>query len=376
VSDPGGVKVVFIKKKNKGHGHHGGAWKVAYADFVTAMMALFIVLWLLTQSDQASKEKIAEYFRTGAMPGGALMVGKPGGSTPPRAINIFPDGQGEAAAAVADNRGLQALAREVEAALGKVAKNPEYKALAKHVKVRVVNEGALIELVEGGDNFLFNVASSDLKPGAIKILEELAPLLKSLNNRIEIHGHTDARPFGSGSKKTNWELSFERGDQARRVLEGRGIEKGKIQSVLAHADTALYRPDQPLAPENRRLSILVVRASAQRARAGLNQPAKAKVKDLDDQADDGAEKKNRALDDDAPVEKSRKDLDDEDAPTEKPRRDLVDEDEPIKPQAPIDEQTTAPSSKSSRAAERDKALKDLAAPAVDEAAPAKKRSKH
>ena len=266
--DPG-VKIVFIKKKNKGHGHHGGAWKVAYADFVTAMMALFIVLWLLTQSDQASKEKIAEYFRTGALPGGSMMVGKPGGSTPPRAINIFPDGPGSSAPA-SETSEMQALKKGVEAMLKQAAKNPEFSSLAKHVKVKVVSEGALIELVEGGDNFLFNVASSELKAGAIEILEELAPLLAKLNNKIEIHGHTDARPFGSGSKKTNWELSFERGDQARRVLEGKGIEKGKIQSVLAHADTALYNPEQPLSPENRRLSILVVRASAQRARAGLN----------------------------------------------------------------------------------------------------------
>ncbi|HEY6877221.1 MAG TPA: flagellar motor protein MotB, partial [Polyangiales bacterium] len=253
MSDPNGVKVVFIKKKAKGHGHHGGAWKVAYADFVTAMMALFIVLWLLTQSDQASKEKIAEYFRTGTMPGGSLIVGKPGGSTPPQPINLFPDGAGQMNAA-AETREMKALAKAVERMMQK-KNNPQMPALTKHVKVRVVSEGALIELVEGGDNFLFNVASSELKPGAIEILEQLAPMLSGLEQKLEIHGHTDARPFGSGSKKTNWELSFERGDQARRVLEGMGVEKGKIQSVLAHADTALYNPDDPLAPENRRLSI-------------------------------------------------------------------------------------------------------------------------
>ncbi|MDB4991621.1 MAG: motB, partial [Myxococcaceae bacterium] len=167
------------------------------------------------------------------------------------------------------------------------SKNPEFASLAKHVKVKVVSEGALIELVEGGDNFLFNVASSDLKPGAIKILEELAPILSKLDNRIEIHGHTDARPFGVGSKKTNWELSFERGDRARRVLESGGIAKGKIQSVLAHADSALYNPDEPLSPENRRLAILVVRASAQNARAGLTT---ASSKSVDDSAEDPSDK--------------------------------------------------------------------------------------
>jgi chemotaxis protein MotB len=263
VSDPG-VKVVFIKKKAKGHGHHGGAWKVAYADFVTAMMALFIVLWLLTQTDQSTKEQISEYFRTGALPGGSMAVGKPGGSNPPLAVNVFPD---SAPGAAVENKELQDLAKGVEDMLGKASKKPEFAALAKHVKVRVVNEGALIEMVEGGDNFLFDVASSALKPGAISILEQLAPLLAGMRNKIEIHGHTDSRPFASG-KKTNWELSFERADQARRVLEGKGVQ-GKIQSVLAHADTALYNPSEPNSPENRRLSLLVVRKSAERARGGM-----------------------------------------------------------------------------------------------------------
>lgn len=265
MSEPGGVKVVFIKKKSKGHGHHGGAWKVAYADFVTAMMALFIVLWLLTQTDQSSKEAISEYFRTGALPGGSMAVGKPGGSNPPLAVNVFPEA---AAGGAVETRELKDLAKGVEDMLGKASKKPEFAALAKHVKVRVVSEGALIEMVEGGDNFLFDVSSSALKPGAIEILEQLAPLLANMRNKIEIHGHTDARPFGSG-KKTNWELSFERADRARRVLEGRGIAKGKIQSVLAHADTALYNPEDPNAPENRRLSLLVVRSSAERTRGGL-----------------------------------------------------------------------------------------------------------
>jgi chemotaxis protein MotB len=375
VSGDPGVKIVFIKKKNKGHGHHGGAWKVAYADFVTAMMALFIVLWLLTQSDQASKEQIAEYFRTGTMPGGSLMVGKPGGSTPPRAINIFPDGQGEAAA-VAETKGLRILAKDVGSMLAKAKKNPEFAALAKHVKVRVVNEGALIELVEGGDNFLFNVASSELKPGAITILEQLAPMLKSLTNKIEIHGHTDARPFGVGSKKTNWELSFERGDQARRVLEGQGIEKGKIQSVLAHADTALYLPDQPLAPENRRLSILVVRASAQRSRAGLNTQG-----DLDKDDAESSKAKPRPTDDeDAPKVKSRLD-DDDDAANAKSKLSEDDDDAPKGKSKLDDGDSAAPRSKA--AGDDDEAPKGkkpagkAAEPAAPEAPaqPASKRAR-
>jgi chemotaxis protein MotB len=318
LSDPNGVKVVFIKKKAKGHGHHGGAWKVAYADFVTAMMALFIVLWLLTQSDQASKEKIAEYFRTGALPGGALLIGKPGGNSPPQPINLFPDGPGTTSAA-SETKEMKAVAAAVKRMLARSKGNPSTTQVGKHVRVRVVNEGALIELVEGGDNFLFNVASAELKPGAIEILDQLAPMLAELDNKIEIHGHTDARPFPPGSKQTNWQLSFERGDQARRVLEEKGIEKGKIQSVLAHADTALYNADDPLAPENRRLSILVIRPSAQRSRAGLaGEGQGGKKKALEDEEDEGLPKR-RSLEDEEDAPKRRSSDDEEDAPKERRR---------------------------------------------------------
>ncbi len=356
MSDPNGVKVVFIKKKAKGHGHHGGAWKVAYADFVTAMMALFIVLWLLTQSDQASKEKIAEYFRTGALPGGALLIGKPGGNTPPQPINLFPDGPGLSAAATSESRELKAMAQAVRKMMGRDAKsrNPALAALGKHVKVRIVNEGALIELVEAGDNFLFNVASSELKPGAIEILNELAPMLAGLDNKLEIHGHTDARPFPPGSKASNWQLSFERGDQARRVLESQGIAKGKIQSVLAHADTALYNPDDPLAPENRRLSILVIRQSAQRSRAGLSGEGEGakKKNDADEETpaykrglDDEAAPKKRNLDDEEDLPKKRNLDDEEDLPK---KRTSVDDDEADLPKRRnLDDEEDAPRAKPS-----------------------------
>jgi chemotaxis protein MotB len=327
LSDPNGIKVVFIKKKAKGHGHHGGAWKVAYADFVTAMMALFIVLWLLTQSDQASKEKIAEYFRTGALPGGALLIGKPGGNTPPQPINLFPDGPGTTAAA-SESKELKELAKAVRKLMGrKSSNNPAMAALGKHVKVRIVNEGALIELVEGGDNFLFNVASAELKPGAIAILDQLAPMLKAMDNKLEIHGHTDARPFPPGSKQSNWQLSFERGDQARRVLEATGIEKGKIQSVLAHADTALFNSDDPLAPENRRLSILVIRQSAQRSRAGLAGEGQGSKKKLLEGEDDEDPPK-RGTDDEDEEPKRRSTEDEADEPKPKRRTSVEDEAKP------------------------------------------------
>ncbi|MET0283147.1 MAG: flagellar motor protein MotB [Polyangiales bacterium] len=375
MSDPNGVKVVFIKKKAKGHGHHGGAWKVAYADFVTAMMALFIVLWLLTQSDQASKEKIAEYFRTGALPGGALLIGKPGGNTPPQPINIFPDGPGQSAAATStETRDLKELTKAVRKLMQQAAKgSPSMAALGKHVKVRMVNEGALIELVEGGDNFLFNVASAELKPGAIEILNQLAPMLAGLDNKLEIHGHTDARPFPPGSKATNWQLSFERGDQARRVLEGKGVEKGKVQSVLAHADTALYNPDDPLAPENRRLSILVVRPSAQRSRAGLAGEGQGATKKKSIEDEDTP--KRRVLEDDEEDDKPKRRVleDDEDEPAPPRKRTSVD-DEEEEPPAKSSSKTTKGSSKGD--VEKEVPAKGVSVEAIKEAAEKPKKRRH
>ncbi len=272
MSGQGGTKVIFIKKKAKHAAHHGGAWKVAYADFVTAMMALFIVLWLLTQTDQVSRQRISQYFRTGVLPGGSMVAGHPGGNSPPVGVDIFPDGEagspGVTAQAKAEAKALHALATSVEQMLQEVTKDPALAPMSAHVSVKVLDEGALIELVDGGDNFLFSVSSSELKPGADTFLQRLGPLLGSVHNKIEIHGHTDARPFDPQSGKTNWDLSFERADKARRVLEANGVASGQINGVLAHADSALYNSDAPYAAENRRLAILVVRGGHEQERKG------------------------------------------------------------------------------------------------------------
>jgi chemotaxis protein MotB len=252
----GGTKVIFIKKKNRGHGHHGGAWKVAYADFVTAMMALFIVLWLLTQSDQASKETIAEYFRTGTMPGGSLSIGRPAGSNPPVAVDILPQGTSGGLS----KRALQKLKGAIEKMLKRSSKDPAVAKIAKNVTVKVSERGALIELVDSDEDLLFAVASSELKPAVVRFLQELAPSLAETGAEIEIHGHTDARGY-KDSKKNNWDLSYERADTAREVLEEAGVAHGRIQGILAHADTQPYVEGDPMAPQNRRLSILVTRGS-------------------------------------------------------------------------------------------------------------------
>jgi chemotaxis protein MotB len=257
MSGQGGTKVIIIKKKAKHAGHHGGAWKVAYADFVTAMMALFIVLWLLTQTDQSSKAAISQYFRTGTLPGGTLMLGTPAGSNPPVPINIFESGS---AGGASPDASLSTLTKNIKKLIGDpAASDPETAGMGQHLAIRETPEGTLIELIDGSDNFLFPVGSPELKPGAVKFLSKLAPLLAKLKNKIEIHGHTDARPFEKGAKKGNWELSFDRANEARRVLEEHGVQLGRISSVQAHADSQLFNKEDPYSPENRRLAILIVR---------------------------------------------------------------------------------------------------------------------
>jgi chemotaxis protein MotB len=273
MSGQGGTKVIIIKKKAKHAGHHGGAWKVAYADFVTAMMALFIVLWLLTQTDQSAKAAISQYFRTGTLPGGTLMLGTPAGSNPPVPINIFESGSTGGAS---PDPSLDALNSNVKKLLEGANQEGDRNSIANHIAVHQTSDGMLIELIDGSDNFLFPLASSDLKPAAVEFLSKLAPLLGKLKNKLEIHGHTDARPFDRGAKKNNWALSFERANEARRVLEQHGVPLGKISSVEAHADSQLINKEDPFSPENRRLSILILRRpKAKPAAATSPQPAQA-----------------------------------------------------------------------------------------------------
>jgi chemotaxis protein MotB len=264
VSGQGGTKVVFIKKKGKHGGHHGGAWKVAYADFVTAMMAFFMVMWLLTSTDQASKERLSQYFRTGMLPGGTLTFGQPAGSNPPVPLNIFQSGS---MGGPREGHPEKDLATQLQAIIAGAKSDPGAKGLSEHLKVSNTPEGTLIELVDGDDNFLFPVGSSGLKPQAVKLLEQLAPIFGRMRNKLEIHGHTDGRPFEGGSKKnSNWALSFERANEARRVLEQAGVPKGRISGVQAHADTQPLNKKEPFAAENRRLALLILKDKTKRSK--------------------------------------------------------------------------------------------------------------
>lgn len=249
--------VVIIKKKGGHGGHHGGAWKVAYADFVTAMMALFMVLWLVSQTDQVERKIISHYFRTGVFPEGGVSLIEMGEGIQDGTTGL--SDREKIVEARAEQDDLQKTAQKVEAAI--LGLSP----IAKNVKIRTIDRGLLIEILDGGEDLLFDLSSSALKPKLVELLGLMAPALDSLRNPIEVHGHTDARPFPKGAQRDNWTLSFERAAAARNVLEQAGLPSNRFAGVFAHGSMDLYKTDDPFHVSNRRISILAVRMVGRRA---------------------------------------------------------------------------------------------------------------
>ncbi|HEU4578391.1 MAG TPA: flagellar motor protein MotB [Polyangiaceae bacterium] len=246
-----GPNVIIIKKKGKGHGGgHGGAWKVAYADFVTAMMALFIVLWLLAQTDKELQKELSAYFRTGVFSGAPSILEGGSGMLDKGFVDVQPDAMESSL-----QLNAEALTQVIQ---GVMAENADLKGMKDAVQVSVTPDGVLIAFTDNSNDLLFDLSSSELKPPLIKVLEGITPMLTRIGYRIRIQGHTDARPFPPGSKRSNWSLSFERADQARRILELNGFPEDKLVGVFAHGASAPLNPNDPKAASNRRLSLLAL----------------------------------------------------------------------------------------------------------------------
>jgi len=229
--------IIIIKKKAGHGGHHGGAWKVAYADFVTAMMALFIVLWL-TSSGEKVRKSIAGYFND------------PSGKTTQGGTDRRGAGQ-----SLAFNRDeIHEVKKRLEA---EIAQTPDLKPLANQIEIAITPEGMRIELIEDKDGTFFQSGSAVLKPMGQELLQMLAHELGSLANRISTEGHTDATAYAADTKYGNWELSTDRANAARRVMQASGLHPGQITQVRGFADQELRMPASPLDPSNRRVSVIV-----------------------------------------------------------------------------------------------------------------------
>jgi chemotaxis protein MotB len=267
----GGPRIIIIKKKGGHAAHHGGAWKVAYADFVTAMMAFFMVLWLVSQTDQETRTELSDYFRTGVFSGAPSILNGGSGIQNKAFFDVVGSGQTQP-----DQVTFERVSLAVRAKISQmIADDPSLKDVKNQIKVSVTDDGLLIQILDGGQNLLFDSSSAELKPKLVEILSRIAPVLARLSNQIQVHGHTDARPFPAGSGRSNWQLSFDRADRARAVLEKNGLRTGQVSGVFAHGAMALLSPDEPFAAENRRLSILAVRRGMEKVAARGQAPAEA-----------------------------------------------------------------------------------------------------
>jgi chemotaxis protein MotB len=240
--------IIVIKKKISHGGHHGGAWKVAYADFVTAMMSLFIVLWLLNSTPQI-KKAVAGYFND------------PSGTQKETGTAML--GAGESVSI--DKKNVEKLKDEIQKA---ILKQADLTKLSKQVEITVTSEGLRIELIEDSGGTFFESGSPKLSGSGVALLSLLADQLKALPNRLLIEGHTDAQPYSSDTGYTNWELSSDRANSARRLLQQGGVGHDQISQVRGYADQSLRVPANPLDPSNRRISLIVQWTSAGPATPG------------------------------------------------------------------------------------------------------------
>jgi len=230
--------IIIIKKKGGHGGHHGGAWKVAYADFVTAMMALFIVLWLLNTSPKIQKA-VGGYFRD------------PQGTADKAGKDII----GSEASSIVPGDNMQQLKKQLEKAISGI---PNFDKLKSHIEMTVTPEGLRIELIEGANGTFYESGSPKLNVDGQDLLGTLATELGKLPNKLSVEGHTDAKPYSAKSNYGNWELSADRANSARRLLQDHGVGESQITQVRGFADQALKKPDAPLDPANRRISLIVL----------------------------------------------------------------------------------------------------------------------
>jgi len=245
--------IIIIKKKSGHAGHHGGAWKVAYADFVTAMMALFIVLWLLNTSKPV-REAIAGYFRD---PAGT--AGKLGTST-----------AGPGAQVVVAKDDMSKLKEEIEKAISHM---PNFDKLKDQIEIKVTPEGLRIELLESAKGTFFDLGSPKPNQNGEELLDLLAGELGKLPNKISIEGHTDSKPYSGKRNYGNWELSTDRANSARRLMQQQGLGEKQIAQVRGFADQLPRKPDNPFDPSNRRISLIVQytdQGDAQEGRTAVN----------------------------------------------------------------------------------------------------------
>jgi len=281
-----GQQPIIIKKiKKGGHGHHGGAWKLAYADFVTAMMAFFLLMWLLGTTEPSIRQGIAEYFqdpwkpslRGGANTGDATSLIQGGGEDVTQSegqVKLTDHGK-EAITAEASNKDTDEDAERLDINNLKELKeksdklietNPLLNQFKSQLKIDMTLEGLRIQVVDQDNRPMFRTASSKMESYAAEILEQMAPVINELPNKISISGPTDSGPFpGNGQGYTNWELSTDRANSARKELIRGGLKEDRFMRVVGLASSVPMDKDNAADPINRRISIIVMNKRTENA---------------------------------------------------------------------------------------------------------------
>nr|MBN2278229.1 OmpA family protein [candidate division Zixibacteria bacterium] len=257
--EPKKQPVIVVKKKGGHGGHHGGAWKVAYADFVTAMMAFFLVMWLVAQSD-AVKQAVQAYFQdpAGFMKGQGKNILK-GGESP---VESFKNSKPNVATRLEQER--ESLSNAGERIQSAILNSAELQSLKDFVEIEMIPEGLRIQLIESDkkESHFFDLGSARLKDKAALLLKAIAQELGQLPNYIVVEGHTDSKPYNGTNNYTNWELSADRANSARKLMDESGLRRDQIVEIRGNADRIPKIASDPLDPRNRRVAIIVLNDDA------------------------------------------------------------------------------------------------------------------
>jgi chemotaxis protein MotB len=308
-SDDSQRPIIVRRIKKGGHGHHGGAWKIAYADFVTAMMAFFLLMWLLGSTTKGDLQGIADYFSTplqvalsgGSGSGDASHVIQGGGQdltrqagqvkrgeveAPKRRINLS---AAQAELARIEKQKLSELKGRLEAVIESIPALANFKS---QLLIDITIDGLRIQIVDEKNRPMFNSGSAALQPYTRDILHEIAKVLNDVPNRVSISGHTDARPYAGGERGySNWELSADRANASRRELMAGGLDEEKIARVIGLASSVLFDGQDPYNPINRRISIIVMNKQAEAQAAKDGNASVSKPEDVSKELIDGADAK-------------------------------------------------------------------------------------
>ncbi|HVL55963.1 MAG TPA: flagellar motor protein MotB [Burkholderiaceae bacterium] len=287
------VQPIVIKRiKKRAHGHHGGAWKIAYADFVTAMMAFFLLMWLLGSTTKGDLMGIADYFRTplhvalsgGSGSGDSSSVIRGGGEELTRSYGQVRRGDIEQAKKIVSLQAMQAdhsrialeqaqfVRQRVEYAIASDAQLAEFRS---QVRMDMTQDGLRIQIVDERSRPMFDSGAAAVKPYMRDLLRAIGRVLNDFDAKVTLTGHTDAAPFASGERGySNWELSADRANASRRELVAGGMSEAKVLRVVGLAAAIPLDPADPLNPVNRRISIVVMNKQAERrVLSGSERPA-------------------------------------------------------------------------------------------------------